>query len=1131
MLNTARSIIVYTFALFFSANLQAGNTEVLLVSSFKSNSSWELVKSAVAVKGKTELLVGKGADASIIYNKKDWRKSEPLVTNDWFGDSWVKFEFLLPEKSRSQILLQGRYAINLADMQGQKQLTSEGLGGIESNGNASNNETAFEGVAPLVNATLSPGEWQSMEIKFRAPRFDAARNKTEAALFLEIKVNDKVVQKNALAAGISRSSKISWEDEYGPLIIRGDQGPIAIRHFDTRRADFGAVNIPSSNGQSTNVEELVDFVAAGNEAFHAFGCEACHATEKKDPGVKSGPNLFGLFKATPRDRDIIEGGEGHRFTIKVDRSYLLKSVRDPAAQQAVVEDGLKKGESYLPIMPPYSAQVISDKQIDAIGAYLMTLNELHDQGPVIKLVTKEGPVQYDPHLDDLQLLVSKRTRIQRGPMEGLSGRAIHVGQTNGINYSFDPRILAIAKIWQGGFLDMSGEFMNRGGNGLKSGFESRQLDFGEHKALLAPLSSKGAPVDFSFKEAIFNDTETVKESLNSKVDHLQRVAAVDAQFLGYELDSKAPQGAPLFRYRVGENTVKLQTKIGANGETTIKVSGSFKTPQVFVVNTQMLGNATVSKGELKAGQNGQSIWTIPAGEDLSYSLKAQIIVASSSWKPKPSNFAYAKQKLQIIPAAPELPAGYRAESYLPPRDNYGREQLFEALGLAVAEDGTIVVATRTAGIWRIVKGEWQLFAEGIFDSLGVVVEDKSGLQVVVGQKAELTRVSDNNGDGRADKFETLFDAHSYHGNYHAYMHGPAKGADGAFYINLNLSHSDVAIYKAGGQYMGSSGGLSGWAIRVAPNGEYTLWANGLRSPAGIATAPDGRLWYSDNQGEFFATSKVFVLKQSGFYGHPAGLVDLPGMTPDSKEISWEKVSSKREKPVVLLPQNRVANSPGNPSWDTTKGRFGPFAKQMFIGDQTQSNLLRVVTEVVNGNEQGAVMPFATGLESGVMRPIFLTDGSLLLGQTGRGWQAKGGHVASLQRIVWDGKTVAPAISEVFAQPDGFRVNFTQPVSPTTDEELLRSLSISSWVYRDAPDYGSEIMDEHAEPVHSVELSNDRKSLRIKLDSIEQKLIHPQQTARVYHLALAGDRLFGAKAAFPLDAYYTLYQFPEVLAEP
>jgi hypothetical protein len=102
-------------------------------------------------------------------------------------------------------------------------------------------------------------------------------------------------------------------------------------------------------------------------------------------------------------------------------------------------------------------------------------------------------------------------------------------------------------------------------------------------------------------------------------------------------------------------------------------------------------------------------------------------------------------------------------SYYSPRDNYGREQLFEALGLAQAEDGTLVVATRTAGIWHLKNKQWTCFAEGTFDSLGVQIENKHGLQIVVGQKAELTRISDTNGDGLADSYETMFDQFSYHG--------------------------------------------------------------------------------------------------------------------------------------------------------------------------------------------------------------------------------------------------------------------------------------------------------------------------------------------------------------------------------
>src|SRR5690606_13470858 len=144
--------------------------------------------------------------------------------------------------------------------------------------------------------------------------------------------------------------------------------------------------------------------------------------------------------------------------------------------------------------------------------------------------------------------------------------------------------------------------------------------------------------------------------------------------------------------------------------------------------------------------------------------------------------------------------------------------------------------------------------------------------------------------------------------YHTYLHGPTRGKDGAFYFGLNLAHADTAIYKAGGTYMGATGGFSGWAIRVTPSGDSELWANGLRSPAGIAPGPDGRIWYADNQGEFVSTSEMFVLRKNGFYVHPTGLVDLPGMVPDSPEIAWSAVSDRREKPGMHFPHTLVRNS-------------------------------------------------------------------------------------------------------------------------------------------------------------------------------------------------------------------------------
>lgn len=1096
MFTTSRWQLFLCLSLFFSLSAMADNWQ-----DFSETGAWHKAKSIVLSKNQQQFQAGEAGN-ELIFSQATPDVPE-LRSKMGFGDSWVLAEFQLSKEAEAALLLQGRYGIALRN---------SGAGELI----AGPDEKRVPAQAPLKQLSLAAGGWQKLEVRFRGPRFDEAYNKVDPAMFVDIYLNGELVQQNARVQGFSRNPIFNWEEQFGPLSLKLYKGSIAFKTLDIRHADFSALSMPDDNGK-TNIDELIDFVALGKQTFASLGCGTCHALEPDDGSLKSGPNLFGLFRAHPREREVAEGEDQRRFTIKADRSYLHTSVRTPSAQLAISERGSNKGEAYLPVMPAYSAEVISDQQVDAIGAYLATLNQRAEQGPVIKLVTEDGPQQYDPLEDSLQLLVKDRVRIQRGPMAGMSGRSIHVGQPNAIHYSFDPRILAVVKVWQGGFLEMSGELRNRGGGGLKTGFEARLIDLGGDY-LFAPINARGELVDFSFKEAVFNDFETVNESLYSKIDHLDRIKAEDAQFLGYELNSKQPTSGPSFRYRLGTNQLSVAHELEVDGQVRIKVAGELKSPQSFAVNENVLRNVSVTAGEMRSG-----VWHLPAGTK-SASLSASLAVAQNPWKPKAAAFNHLRQPLRKVDAKADLPPGYRIESYLPPKDNFARPQLFEALGLALAKDGTLVVATRTAGIWRLVKGEWHLFAEGLFDSLGVEIEDDKGLQLVVGQKAEMTRIKDTNGDGLADSFETLYDSHSYHGNYHTYMHGPARGSDGAYYIALNLAHADQAVYKAGGMYMGASGGFMGWAIRVSPQGESRLFANGLRSPAGIATGPDGRVWYTDNQGEFVATSKLFVLKEGAFYGHPSGLVDLPGMTPDSPEIAWENVSAKREKAAVLFPHNIVANSPGHPVWDTTKGRFGAFAGQMFVGDQTQSNLLRVVTETVNGIEQGVVIPFADKMESGVMRPVFLADGSLLMGQTGRGWSAKGGHVASLQRLIWDGKTKYLDLYNVKATAQGFQLLFTQPLpASVTEADLKAALSINSWAYRDAPNYGSDMLDRRGEEITVVQLAEDRKSLTLSLANLEQPSVHPQQTARVYHLHLT---LPNMQLAKPINAYYTLYQFPQ-----
>lgn len=165
----------------------------------------------------------------VLVNGADGRTKE-LVTEAEFGDIQGHVEFCLPKHSNSGVYLMGRYEVQVYDSYGVEQ---DKYPGIECGGLYPRwiGEKNVEGHSPRVNASKPAGEWQSFDVTFRAPRFDADGKKTSNAKVLKVIHNGKVIHENVELTGPTRSAM--WDDEKatGPLRFQGDHGPVAYRNL------------------------------------------------------------------------------------------------------------------------------------------------------------------------------------------------------------------------------------------------------------------------------------------------------------------------------------------------------------------------------------------------------------------------------------------------------------------------------------------------------------------------------------------------------------------------------------------------------------------------------------------------------------------------------------------------------------------------------------------------------------------------------------------------------------------------------------------------------------------------------------------------------------------------------------
>ncbi|MEA3368698.1 MAG: DUF1080 domain-containing protein [Planctomycetota bacterium] len=192
-------------------------------------------------------LVGKPG-TGVMINGKTGRTRSLVTKRRDFRDVELHVEFMVAKGSNSGVIFHGNYEIQILDSHGIKKPTAGHCGGIYPRAEAQPTYHHIdEGSPPRVNAAKPPGQWQTLDIIFQAPRFDDAGNKTAHAKFVKVVHNGLVIQENQ---EVPYACGTNWDRKQypqGPIIIQGDYGPVAIRNVRVRDWKAGGekqLNVP-----------------------------------------------------------------------------------------------------------------------------------------------------------------------------------------------------------------------------------------------------------------------------------------------------------------------------------------------------------------------------------------------------------------------------------------------------------------------------------------------------------------------------------------------------------------------------------------------------------------------------------------------------------------------------------------------------------------------------------------------------------------------------------------------------------------------------------------------------------------------------------------------------------------------
>lgn len=492
-------------------------------SAFKEHSENWQVAGEVFVDRSAEMKMEQTAGTGILANTAPAPEGANLFTAFEHGDIELELDVMVPRGSNSGIYFQGRYEIQVFDSWGVEDPQHLDMGGIYQrwDGSQPEGQQGYEGHAPAVNASKSPGLWQHYKIVFHAPRFDASGNKIQNASFQEVWLNGVKLHENVSLNGPTRAAAFQDEKPMGPLMLQGDHGPVAYRNMQYKKYD--GVQIALQNLTLTEY---------GNEAVMIPSLDSL--TAKSSGPTDSISYLAGSIRekfllAYEGQLKIPNSGD-YIFHLNTDRAAVALLIGEDTIVQAKGGSGFDVNHRAMTKLKTGSVpfQLLYNKHCcpRARGFVL----EVEGPGVQRHALSTAGSAYRGDQPDPIYVEMEEQPVMQRGFLMHNDTKLTHVisvGTPAGLHYSYDLAMGALLQVWGGEFLDVTDMWHSRG---------QRQLS-----------KPRGLIIDFQGQPNVF----ALPTEATIWPDTLQ--STQEFKPLGYEIDD---QGYPVFIYKTNGAEVR-----------------------------------------------------------------------------------------------------------------------------------------------------------------------------------------------------------------------------------------------------------------------------------------------------------------------------------------------------------------------------------------------------------------------------------------------------------------------------------------------------------------------------------------------------------------------------------------------